>query len=104
MLKGMRTYSDFLKADEGIATNVLANRLKAAEESGIISKKHDPDNKRQYIYTMTKKGAELVPVLLEMVQWSAKYDSNTMVPKKVLQRIKKDRENFIKEIKLKAFK
>lgn len=104
LLKGMRTYGDFLKSDEGIATNVLANRLKEAEESGIISKQHDPDNRRQYIYTMTKKGAELAPVLIEMMQWSANYDSNTMVPKKILQRIKNDRENFIKEIKLRAFK
>ena len=104
LFKGVETYSELLKADERIATNVLANRLKEFEVSGIISKKQDPDNKRQYIYKITKKGAELVPILLEMVLWSAKYDSNTIATKEVLGRIKKDREKFIKEIKIKALK
>jgi DNA-binding HxlR family transcriptional regulator len=98
----MRTYSDFLKANEGIATNILASKLKEIEESGIISKSRNPDNKRQYNYTITKKGVELIPVLLEMIKWSAKHDGNTIVPKKILQRIKNDRENFIKEIMLRA--
>ena len=102
LFKGMRTYSDFLKADEGIATNILASKLREIEESGIISKSRNPDNKRQYIYAITNKGLELLPVLFEMIKWSAKHDSNTIVSKEILQRIKKDREKFIKEIKVRA--
>lgn len=104
LLKGVRTYSELLKADEGIATNILANRLKEFELSGIITKTRDPENKKQYIYKITRKGAELTPILLEMIRWSAKYDPNTIAKKEVLKRIKHDREGFIKDIQLKASK
>lgn len=104
LLKGVRTYSELLKADEGIATNILANRLKEFELSGIITKTRDPENKKQYIYKITRKGAELTPILLEMIRWSAKYDPNTIAKKEVLKRIKHDREGFIKDIQLKAIK
>lgn len=104
LLKGVRTYSELLKADEGIATNILANRLKEFELSGIITKTRDPENKKQYIYKITWKGAELTPILLEMIRWSAKYDPNTIAKKEVLKRIKHDREGLIKDIQQKAIK
>ncbi|HED35003.1 MAG TPA: transcriptional regulator [Gammaproteobacteria bacterium] len=104
LFKGVKTYSELLKADEAIATNILANRLKDFESNGIISKRRDPANKRQYLYTITQKGAELAPVLIEMMQWSARYDQNTKVTDELLEKINKDREAFIKNIQLRALK
>jgi len=102
LFRGIRRYSDLLKADEAIATNILASRLKAFEASGIISRSRDPKNRRQFIYRITPKGAELAPILVEMVQWSARYDDNTIVTKELLQKINQDREGFIKNIQQKA--
>ena len=104
LLKGVKTYSELLKADEGIATNILANRLKEFEHSGIITKTRDPENKKQYIYKITRKGAELTPILLEMIRWSARYDPNTIAKKEVLKRVENDREGLIKDIQQKALK
>ncbi len=104
LFKGVRTYSELLKADEAIATNILANRLKDFENNGIISKQRDPANKRQYLYTITQKGAELAPILIEMMQWSARYDQNTKVTDELLEKINKDRDGFIKGIQLRALK
>lgn len=102
LMKGVSTYSALLAADEKIATNILASRLKELEESQIIKKIRDPENKRQYLYSITPKGAELTPIILEMMRWSSRYDANTKVTKKVLKRLEADREGFIKEVIQKA--
>lgn len=75
MFWGMHTYGEFLKADEKIATNILANRLEYLEKEGLISKSPHPDDKRKDYYAVTEKGIELVPVLIEMIAWSAKNDA-----------------------------
>jgi len=46
MILGKRTYSEFLEADEGIASNILIARLKHLEAEGIVEKSRDPDNRR----------------------------------------------------------
>lgn len=102
LMKGYRTYSEFLESDEGIATNVLADRLQELEEHGIVTKVRDPDNRRYVLYRLTEKGAELAPVMLEIVRWSAKYDSNTFVKKTVLNRIEKDRDGFVEDLRTRA--
>ena len=68
---GKHTYGDFLKSDERIATNILANRLEYLEKQGLISKSPHPGDKRKDFYTVTEPGIELVPVFLEMIAWSA---------------------------------
>lgn len=69
---GKKTYSDFLKSDEGIATNILASRLTQLEEEGILIKTPHPTDKRKDVYTLTEKGFELIPLLVEIVAWSGK--------------------------------
>jgi DNA-binding HxlR family transcriptional regulator len=96
--RGRRHYKDFLCAGEGISTNILADRLVQLEHHGLITKQLDEDNRRQYIYTPTKKGLELVPALLEIIQWSAKYDAKTGAPKSYIKRLKKDRAEVIQEV------
>ena len=64
-----RTYSDFLKSAEGIATNVLADRLVRLETVGLIQKTTQTDGKPAY--RLTERGIELVPVLVELIIWGA---------------------------------
>ena len=99
IFKGSETYGEFLEADERIATNILADRLKYLEIEGIIRKSRDPDNRRRFIYSLTEKGCDLIPVILEIVRWSGKYDPNTFALKKNLDRIETDRDGFVAEIR-----
>ncbi len=69
---GKKTYGDFLRSDEGIATNILAARLTQLEQSGIIRREKHPADKRKDIYFLTEKGTELIPLLVEIVAWSGK--------------------------------
>lgn len=99
MFRGRKTYGEFLQADEKIATNVLADRLKYLEAEGIIRKSRDPDNNRRYIYSLTDKGLDLAPIMLEVIRWSAKFDPRTKAGKEILARIENDRDGFIDEIR-----
>jgi DNA-binding HxlR family transcriptional regulator len=98
MFKGKRTYGEFIDSEEGIATNILADRLKMLEEAGLIISKRDEDKKTRYLYRITEKALDLVPMLLEMIKWSASHDKKTAAPKEFVNRIKNDKENFIKEL------
>jgi DNA-binding HxlR family transcriptional regulator len=99
MFHGKKTYGEFLESGEGIATNVLADRLKCLETEGLVEKIRDPENKRRYLYSLTGKGLDLAPVLLEMVRWSAKYDADTGTPKEFLDMIENDREGLIEKVR-----
>ena len=76
---GKKTYGEFLKSEEGIATNVLASRLAFLEEQGILSRAPSPDDRRRDFYTLTEKGLDLIPLVLNIVLWSAKHDSKSYV-------------------------
>ncbi len=69
---GKKTYGEFLKSDEGIATNILAARLASLEREGILTKAPHPTDKRTEVYSLTDKGLELIPLLVEIVAWSGK--------------------------------
>jgi DNA-binding HxlR family transcriptional regulator len=74
MLRGFRTYKEFLGSLEKIATNILADRLGRLEANGIITAEQDPSDGRKLIYTLTAKGIDLAPVLTEMVLWAAAHE------------------------------
>lgn len=97
VFSGKQRYQDLLESEEGIATNVLADRLNRLEQQGIITKRKDPGNRRQVLYTPTPKGLDLIPLMLEMIQWSAKHDPLTAAPQAFLRRLKKDRAGLIAE-------
>jgi len=97
-IKGYQTYSQFFESDEGIATNVLADRLLKLEGLGIVDKSRDPEDGRRHLYTLTPKGIDLIPVLLEMIRWSVNHDTNTLVKPQMVKRIKRDRDGFAAEL------
>jgi DNA-binding HxlR family transcriptional regulator len=68
---GKHTYGEFLRSDEKIATNILANRLEYLEKEGLISKKRHESDRRSDVYQITERGIEIVPMLIEMIAWSA---------------------------------
>ncbi len=98
MFKGKHYYKEFLEAEEGIATNILADKLSALEEAGIISKTVDPTHRSKQIYKLTKKGIDLMPVLVEVIMWSAKYDKDSAVDMKFVKSVKRDRDGLISQI------
>jgi DNA-binding HxlR family transcriptional regulator len=61
------------KSMEGIASNMLADRLQRLIEQGIIVKSDDASHKQKVIYSLTEKGIALLPLLMEMVVWGHKH-------------------------------
>lgn len=61
------------RSEEGIASNILADRLKRLVEQGIISKADDPTHKQKAIYSLTEQGIALLPILAQMSVWGRKY-------------------------------
>jgi len=90
------TYGDFLKSPEGIATNILASRLLSLEENKIIEKLDHPDSKAKVLYKLTRKGIDLLPIMIEINLWAEKYFSIPDERKAMLKEVKKDKAEFIK--------
>lgn len=77
---GKRLYGEFIQSGEGIPTNILADRLKRLEETGLLTKTPYQSNPVRHQYRLTRKGAELFPVLREIVRWANKHIPGTYVP------------------------
>lgn len=92
------TYGDFLKSPEGIATNILASRLRILEENKIIQKLEHPDSKAKVLYKLTQKGIALLPIMIEINLWAEKYFLIPDNRKAMLKAVKKDKEGFIKSM------
>lgn len=60
-------------SDEGIASNILADRLKKLVEHGILTKRDDPTHKQKAVYSLTEKGIELLPILIQMGAWGRRH-------------------------------
>lgn len=97
MFRGHSTYKAFLNSEERIATNILADRLVRLEQSGLISKQADPEDARKYIYKLTEKGADLAPVLVEIMLWSNRYHI-TDTPKDFLVALQKNKTGFTQKV------
>ena len=96
MLRGKVSYSEFLESEEKISTNILANRLNVLEAENILWKEVSSTNKSKFIYSLTQKGADLLPIVIEIMDWGAKYNANC--PRRELgQKIKKNKSAVIKE-------
>ncbi len=60
-------------SEEGIASNILADRLKRLLDKGIITRAADASHRQKGIYSLTEKGIELLPVLVRIAAWGRKY-------------------------------
>ncbi len=77
-----KSFNEFLESPEGIATNILTERLKRLEEYGIIEKRPKEKTPVRYEYILTRRGEDLRPLLLEMIRWGNTYIEGTFVPPK----------------------
>jgi len=93
MLRGSRSFKEFMECYEGIATNTLADRLRKLVAHGIISTKPDPSDRRKVIYVLTPKGVDLAPVLTEMVLWAAAHEKTGN--QALVRLMRKDKEQFL---------
>ena len=93
MLRGFRTYNQFLQSYEGIATNILADRLKKLIAYDIVTTRKDPTDARKRIYVLTRKGIDLAPVLTEMVLWAARHEPTGNQP--LVRLMQKDKKKFL---------
>src|SRR5712671_2060764 len=98
MLRSYRTYKEFLSSDEGIATNILAERLQRLEAAGIITTSRDAEDRRKIVYRLTKKWIDLDPILVELVLWSAQHEA-TGAPPAAIRRMRARRDQFLSEIR-----
>lgn len=96
--KGKDSFSDFLASDEGIARNVLADRLASLEAGGFIEKHLHPNDGRRTVYELTERGLSLIPVLVEMILWSAEHDPHTGVEEDFVKEAHADKEGLIRRL------
>jgi len=98
---GKLTFGAFSSSKEKIASNILASRLDRLLNEGVLAKTEDADDRRKDFYTLTQKGLDLIPLLLEMVSWSEKYDAASEARKQpaFVKRIRKDRDKVAFELK-----
>ena len=99
MFKGRTAYTDFLRAEEGIATNVLADRLLRLEEDGVIEKNSPNEGRGSGRYRLTSKGIDLLPVMLDIIDWSAKHDPKTAADRAFVRRLRRDRDSLQAELR-----
>lgn len=97
MLRDKVSYSEFLNSEEKIATNILVNRLKVLETEKILFKEVSAQNKSKYVYSLTQKGLDLLPIVIEIMDWGAKYNENC--PRRELgKKIKRDKARVVREL------
>ena len=97
MLRGSRAYKEFLDCDEGIATNILAARLRKLVAHGIVTAEPDPSDGRKQIYSLTGKGIDLAPVLTEMVLWAAGHEDTGN--QALVRQMQKNKAKFLAAIR-----
>src|SRR4030095_3265152 len=98
MFKGKHYYGEFLQSEEKIATNILAERLSLLEKAEIVVKIVDPAHGSKLIYNLTQKGIDLLPLLIEIIMWSAAYDIDTAADVRFINRVKRDKAGMLKQI------
>ena len=98
MIRGFRSFKEFQNSGEGIASNVLASRLRTLEAAGIISAERDSEDARRIEYRLTAKGIDLAPALLELLIWGARHE-NAGAPCALIERLAKHRGELLREVR-----
>ena len=96
MVRGYRTFKEFQLSGEGIATNILTDRLQKLINAGIISTEPVPDDRRSSHYRLTEKGIDLAPVLLDLLIWGARHEV-TLAPCAMINQLEANRESVLAE-------
>jgi len=95
-------YREFLASEEGIATNILADRLARLEQAGLIERTGDDPRSGKQVYFATAKGKDLIPLLLQMMLWSAEHNPRTAAPDALITELKTDLDKAARAIRQKG--
>ncbi|MGA8297854.1 MAG: helix-turn-helix domain-containing protein [Terriglobales bacterium] len=98
MVRGYRTFKEFQEAGEGIASNILADRLRRLTRAGIVVAEREDADGRRVNYRLTEKGIDLAPVVLELLIWGARHEESG-APCAVITEMEKNREFVLKEVR-----
>lgn len=98
MVRGYRSFKDFQQSGEGIATNVLSDRLRKLQIAGILAAEPEPADGRRVNYRLTEKGIDLAPLVLELLIWGARHES-TGAPCGVIDQLEKHRKQLLAEVR-----
>ncbi|MGO8759479.1 MAG: winged helix-turn-helix transcriptional regulator [Terracidiphilus sp.] len=96
MVRGYRTFREFHRSGEGIATNILADRLQKLEAGGIVIREPAAEDGRSTHYRLTAKGIALAPVLLELLIWGAHHEK-TGAPCALIDNMERNRAAILAE-------
>ena len=98
MVRGFQTFKQFEESGEGIATNILADRLEKLEAAKIITAERKMADRRRVNYRLTEKGIDLAPVLLELLIWGARHEE-TGAPCAVIEKMARNRRQVLTEVR-----
>ena len=96
MVRGLRTFSEFQHSGEGIATNILAGRLRHLEAAGLIVAERAAEDGRSIRYRLTPKGIALAPAMLELFIWAGRHEQ-TGAPRGFVEQMEQNREAILAE-------
>lgn len=97
MVRGYRTFKEFQESGEGIATNILSDRLQKLERAGIITAEVEATDGRRVNYRLTEKGIDLAPVLLDLLIWGARHEPSGPSCSAILK-MEKNREEILAQV------
>jgi len=97
MVRGYRTFKEFENSGEGIATNILADRLHKLEQAGILEAEPEASDGRKVNYRLTQNGIDLAPVLLELLIWGTRHEPAHATCSLILK-MEKHREQILAEV------
>ena len=98
MVRGYTTFKEFQDSGEGIATNILADRLEKLQSAGIIESDTDEADGRRIHYRLTEKGIDLAPVVMEMVIWAGRHEQ-TSVPDEFITHMASNRQAILADVR-----
>jgi DNA-binding HxlR family transcriptional regulator len=96
MVRGYPTFRQFQRAGEGIATNILSDRLRKLESAGILITEPAEEDGRSAHYRLTPKGIALAPVLLELLIWAGN-NEKTGAPNSFIAQMEQNRAAILAE-------
>jgi DNA-binding HxlR family transcriptional regulator len=98
MVRGFRKFKQFRESGEGIASNILSDRLKKLQAKGIITTEMEETDRRRLNYRLTEKGIDLAPVLLDLLVWGARHEK-TGAPAALILNMERNREKLLFEVR-----
>lgn len=98
MVRGYKTFKEFQQAGEGIATNILSDRLRRLRRAGLVETEKSESDGRSLHYRLTEKGIDLAPLMLELLIWGARHEESG-APCAVIERMEKNRAWVLAEVR-----